>query len=338
MYKYNKLNGEVFVKVDIICLGELLIDFVSLDRDVSLVESTGFKKAPGGAPANVAAGVAKLGVSSGFIGKVGNDPFGYYLKKVLDDLNVDTSYLIFDKYARTTLSFVAQKSDGVRDCMFYRNPGADMLLSSKEICEDYIKSAKIFHFGSISLGSEKSKEATLKAVEYARKHAVLISYDPNLRMSLWESEESARKGINLGFGYADVVKISEEEYGFITGCTSPGECAKYLLDKGPKLVIVTLGEKGCYYSDGKSCGTVHGFKVDSLETTGAGDAFVAGVLGNLAKRMGKGALNVLEADQELVKILTFANGAGALATTKIGAIPSLPTTREVEELLKRAGN
>ncbi len=322
--------------IDVICLGELLIDFVSVDRDVSLIDSSGFKKAPGGAPANVAAGVARMGYKAGFIGKVGEDPFGYYLKKVLNDIRVDTSYLIFDKYARTTLSFVAQKSDGVRDCMFYRNPGADMLLEPEELAEEYFQNAKIFHFGSISLGSEKSKRATLKALEYAQKYNLLISYDPNLRLSLWDDFEAAKKEINLGFEYAHVVKISAEEYEFITGCKTVEECAGYILKKGPGLVIVTLGEDGCYYSDGKNSGYSKGFAVKVLETTGAGDAFVAGVLTNLLKRLPKGISKALEIDPELIEALVFANGAGALATTKMGAIPSLPATPEVEAFLKMA--
>lgn len=323
------------MKVDVICLGELLIDFVSLDRDASLIESSGFKKAPGGAPANVAAGVAKLGRTAGFVGKVGDDPFGLYLKKVLDEINVDTSYLVFDKYARTTLSFVAQKSDGVRDCMFYRNPGADMLLMPEEISEDYIRQGKIFHFGSISLGSEHSKKATLKAIEYAKKHGLVVSYDPNLRLSLWDDADTARKEIDSGFEYADVVKISDAEYEFITGCKTVEECTDYILKKGAKLVTVTLGEHGCYYSDGKTSGYIKGLKVDVLETTGAGDAFVAGVLTNLVERIDRGSAPLLEIDREMIDGFTFANGAGAIATTKLGAIPSLPTYDEVTAFLRR---
>ncbi len=320
--------------VEVICLGELLIDFVSLDRDVSLIESSGFKRAPGGAPANVAAGVAKLGVRSGFIGKVGDDPFGHYLKKVLDEIQVDTSHLVFDTYARTSLAFIAEKSDGTKDCMFYRNPGADMLLVPGEIAGDYFKDAKIFHFGSISLGSDKSKQATLRALEYAEKYNLLISYDPNLRLSLWGDPELAKREINSGFEYAQVVKISAEEFEFITGCKTAEECVDYILKKGSKLVVVTLGGDGCYYSDGKTSGYLKGIPVKVLETTGAGDAFVGGLLSGLLKRINKGAPRVLEVDQELIEVFGFANGAGALACTKMGAIPSLPTTPEVEAFLR----
>jgi len=299
------------------------------------MESSGFSRAPGGAPANVAAGVVKMGVAAGFIGKVGEDPFGHYLKKVLDDIHVDTSHLVFDKHARTTLSFVARKSDGVRDCMFYRNPGADMLLSPEEISEGYIKNAKIFHFGSISLGSKDSRAATLKALEYAKRHKLLISYDPNLRLSLWDDAGEAKREINLGFEYADVVKVSEEESEFITGCKTIEECTSYILKKGPRLVIATLGSKGCYYDDGEKNGHLDGFKVDVLETTGAGDAFVAGVLSSVAVRLKNGVTDALTVDEELVDILTFANCAGALATTKMGAIPSLPAKEEVISFMEK---
>lgn len=320
--------------MDIICLGELLIDFISIDRDASLIESSGFVKAPGGAPANVAVGAAKLGIAAGFIGKVGNDPFGYYLKKVLEDNKVDTGNLIFDHHARTTLSFIAQRSDGVRDCMFYRNPGADMLLSPEEIDEKYFKGAGIFHFGSISLGSPKSEAATLKAIEYARKNNMIISYDPNLRLSLWEDETLAREKINEGFKYADIVKISDEEYGFITGKTNHEDCAEYILSKGCKVVLVTLGANGCYYSDGKISGSIPGLKVNVVETTGAGDAFVAAMLYKIIGRMKENRETALNIDESFIKAVEFANCSGALATTKMGAIPALPTVDEVLKVWK----
>ena len=350
------------MKVDVVCLGELLIDFVSLTRNVSLIDSEAFKKAPGGAPANVAAGLARLGLSAGFIGKVGDDPFGFYLKKVLDDIGVDTSCLAFDRDARTTLALISEKSDGVKDAMFYRNPGADMLLSEDEISEAYIAGAKVFHFGSISLGSPVCKKATLKAIEYAKKYGLLISYDPNLRLSLWNDAGSAKKEIDAGFAYADVVKISDEEYEFITGCRTVEDCAVYILGKGPRLVLVTLGSKGCYYSDGRSSGYLPGFNVKVAETTGAGDAFVAAVLFNLMKRIDKQTdayidkqiemrsdkckngsaqgqddkySGVLTVDDGLVDALVFANAAGALATTKMGAIPSLPAFKDVNEFIGR---
>jgi fructokinase len=318
----------------LISIGELLIDFVSFERDVSLLDSSGFTKAPGGAPANVAAGFARLGGTAGFIGKVGEDPFGYYLKAVLDAIPVDTSALVFDKEARTTLSFVANHSSGIRDCVFYRNPGADMLLSPEEISEAYIEQAQIFHYGSISFNSPLSKQATLRALEYAKRHRLLISYDPNLRMSLWDNEALAREEINAGFQYADLVKISEEEMEFITGSHTLEACAAYILHKGPRLVLISRGKDGCYYSDGKTSGAISGIKVNAIETTGAGDAFMAAVLYQLSQKIKAGLEASLQVDAELLAILQFANAAGALATTRVGAIPALPTTAEVKELLQ----
>ena len=321
-------------KLDVICLGELLIDFVSLDRDVSLVESSGFTKAPGGAPANVAAGVSKLGMNAGFIGKVGDDPFGAFLRKVLTDISIDTQFLIADPDARTTLSFVAQKSDGVRDCMFYRNPGADMLLRPEELEATYFEGAVFFHFGSISLGCEPVKSATLRAIEIAKAQGLLISYDPNLRPSLWPDMETARREILAGFPLADVVKISEEEYGVIFGVETPEACAEAVLKMGPRLCVVTLGPKGCYYSDGTNTGYLPTFdEVIVLETTGAGDAFVAATLAGLVTRIRNGDPQALVADDTFVRILTFANAAGSLATTKLGAIPSLPDSQQVISFL-----
>ncbi len=321
--------------IEVVCLGELLIDFVSIDRDVSLIESTGFQKAPGGAPANVAVGVKKLQVNSSFVGKVGKDPFGYYLKEVLDGTGVDTSGLVFDEAAKTTLSFVANKSDGIRDCVFYRNPGADMLLEPFEVSENLFKAAKIFHYGSISLGSEKSKAATLKAIEYAKVHKLVISYDPNYRPDLWKDKEKARNEMNQAIQYADFVKISEEEFEFITGCKTVEECAAYILSKGPKLVAITLGGKGCFYSDGIHQGYLDGFAVQTVETTGAGDAFVAAVLKKIVERIDFNLKVFPENSEELVEMMVFANAAGALATTKVGAIPSMPSVEEVMQLIKK---
>lgn len=325
-------------KLDVICLGELVVDFVSLDRDASLAQSSGFTKAPGGAPANVAAGVSKLGMNAGFIGKVGDDPFGVFLRNVLTDLSIDTQYLIADPVARTTLSFIAQKSDGVRDCMFYRNPGADMLLRPEELNASYFADAVFFHFGSISLGCEPSKSATLHAIALAKANGSLISYDPNLRLSLWPDMETARAEILAGFPLADLVKISEEEYGDILGVETPEACAEAILKMGPRLVVVTLGSKGCYYSDGTHTGYLPTFdEVLVVETTGAGDAFVAATLVGLVTRIREGDRNALVADDTFVRILTFANAAGSIATTRLGAIPSLPDAAQVMAFLTERG-
>ncbi|PUZ61487.1 hypothetical protein GQ55_4G279600 [Panicum hallii var. hallii] len=268
----------------VVCFGELLIDFVPTVNGVSLAEAPAFKKAPGGAPANVAVGIARLGGSSAFIGKVGDDEFGYMLADILKQNNVNTQGLIFDAHARTALAFVTLRSDGEREFMFYRNPSADMLLEEKELELDLIRKAKIFHHGSISLITEPCKTAHIAAAKAARDAGVLVSYDPNLRLPLWSSAEDARHGILSIWETADVIKISEEEVSFLTNGEDPYDDAvvKKLIHSNLKLLLVTEGPDGCRYYSKDFSGRVGGLKVTAVDTTGAGDAFVAGVLSQLA--------------------------------------------------------
>jgi fructokinase len=317
----------------VLCIGELLIDFVSTTTDTTLVDCPGFHKAPGGAPANVAVGLAKLGVSSGFIGKVGDDPFGEFLRKTLDGVGVDTTYLLTGEDVRTTLAFVATRSDGKKDIAFWRNPGADMMLEPEEIDPAYITRAEVFHYGSISLGKLPSREATLRAIQIARKNGLLMSYDPNLRLSLWDSPEEAKRRIWEVMPYAQVVKCAEEEWKFITDTDDFEEGAAEILDKGASLVIVTRGADGCYFDNGAARGKLPSFKVAVADTLGAGDGFVAGMLSQLMKCVSLSGLK----EHELRDILTYASACGALTCTKVGVIPALPTAREVEEFLKPVG-
>lgn len=312
---------------DIVALGEILIDFVSLRKGFPLWRAPGFLKAAGGAPANVAAGLGKLGVKVGFIGKVGDDPFGLFLRRTLENCNVDTRYLLMSPQYRTTLAFVSLTEGGERDFVFFRNPGADMMLAPDEINEDYIKGAKILHFGSISLINEPYRSATMRALEIAKENRLLISYDPNLRLSLWESADKAKEGINFGLQYADIVKLSEEELDFLLG-KPPEEGCQEILKMGKKMVAITFGEKGCYYCTEKERGYVEGFKVNVVDTTGAGDGFVAGML-----------YKVLEFwddfPQRGEELFRFANAVGALTCEKRGAIRGLPTLRRVRRFLKK---
>lgn len=312
-----------------LCIGELLIDFVSTTPDVTLAEAPGFVKAPGGAPANVAVGLAKLGVDAGFIGKVGADAFGDFLREVLQQNSVDTEYLIAGETSRTTLAFVATRSDGMKDITFYRHPGADIQLSPDEISRGYIQSAELFHYGSVSLSHSPSREATLHAIQSAKAGGARLSYDPNLRLMLWDDADDAKHWIWEVMPYADVVKISEEEWEFVTGDMDLTQGIKRILGLGVKLLVVTLGERGCYYTNGFTDGFVDGFIVDVVDTLGAGDAFVAAMLTQLRQYMD---LTGLEKDQ-LDPIMRYANAAGALATQKVGVIPSLPTPSEIESFL-----
>ncbi|MDE0485279.1 MAG: PfkB family carbohydrate kinase [Candidatus Poribacteria bacterium] len=314
-----------------LCIGELLIDFISTTPDVTLAEAPGFVKAPGGAPANVAVGLAKLGIEAGFIGKVGADPFGDFLTETLQRNNVNTTYLIAGEASRTTLAFVATRSDGMKDITFYRHPGADIQLSPDEIDADYIQSAELFHYGSVSLSHSPTREATLKAIQCAKSAGAFISYDPNLRLMLWDNADDAKHWIWEVMPYADVVKISEEEWEFVTGDVELESGIEQILGLGVKLLVVTLGERGCYYTNGNVEGSVDGFTVEVVDTLGAGDAFVAAMLTQL---MQHADLTSLKNDQ-LGAIMRYANAAGALATQKVGVIPALPTHLDVEQFLLR---
>ncbi len=318
----------------VVCLGELLIDFVSLESGVSLVQAPSFQKAAGGAPANVAVGLARLGHEVGFVGKVGKDSFGNFLVGVLRENGVDVSGMAFDTEARTMLAFVSLTSEGERDFMFYRHPSADMRLTPEEIPEQLIAQARIFHYGSISLISEPCRSATFHALDIAKKSGLVISYDPNLRMGLWESETVARQEILNGMRYADVVKINDDELEFLTGTRNFETGAQQLLVHGPSLFVITLGGAGCYFYAESTHGTVVGGKVQAVDTTGCGDGFTAGFLAQLLQHLPeKGRAFVVPEKSVLEESCRFANAVGAITALSRGAIPSLPTQAEVEKFL-----
>ncbi len=320
-------NGITMTNLDAITCGELLIDFVSLDTGVSLVEARAFEKAAGGAPANVAVGLARLGRSVGFLGQVGDDDFGDFLAATLRDNSVEITGLRRTSAARTALAFVSLRADGERDFMFYRHPSADMLWEAGDTDRAVAASGRVFHFGSISLISDPSRASTISSVRAARDHGSLISYDPNLRLPLWSSPEAAREGMLLGLSFANLVKLSREELAFLTGTEDIQEGAHRLWHDDLRLLTVTCGIEGCWWFTAGDSGHIAGFPVTSVDTTGAGDAFVAGVLAGL-----------IEADfctdrPTLDQIMRLANAAGALTVTRRGAIPSLPTRSEVDRFL-----
>lgn len=315
----------------IVCMGELLIDFMARETGVSVGEASGFDKAPGGAPANVAVALNRLGLKSAFMGQVGNDPFGHYLAQTLISNGVDTSGLRFTDAARTALAFVSNRADGERSFMFYRHPSADMLMAPQDVNYDLLDSAEAFHFGSISLISEPSRAATLAAAAYVLEKGALISYDPNLRRALWESDEAAREGMMLGFDYASIVKISDEELDFLTGGDIYALWREYT-----RLIVVTMGKDGAraYVRNGSFL-LVDGRGVQSVDTTGAGDSFTAALLYKLLTAVDRDGL--LEEATRLGDVLHFANTVGALTTTKRGAIPALPSHEEIDAILHTAG-
>jgi fructokinase len=318
----------------VIALGEALIDFVSLEKGVTLEQSPGFEKAAGGAPANVAAGVAIMGTSAGFVGKVGDDFCGRFIKEVLFDAGVDLTNFVLDPGHHTQLAFVTVLADGSPDFTFYVPEAADTQLGIGDLNAEYIASADIFHFGSISLINEPIRLATFRAIEIAADAGCLISYDPNLRPPLWPDLETARREITAAIELCDVMKLSENELQFITGESDLATGAAQILAKGPELVAVTVGAEGCYYMNGQTQGMLKGFTVPVEETTGCGDAFVAGMLVKLFELMKDGREPGDLEDEELIPALSFANAAGALTATGKGAIPSLPPRDEVEEFLR----
>ncbi|MDY6845978.1 MAG: PfkB family carbohydrate kinase, partial [Chloroflexota bacterium] len=247
----------------------------------------------------------------------------------LSDLGVNTRGLVFSDQARTALAFVSLKADGEREFMFYRHPSADMLYSPDEVDYDLIKHAKIFHFGSISLISEPSRGATLAALEAARDNHVLISYDPNLRLALWPNSSAAKAGMLSVWEKADVIKVSEEELFFLTGLDDIDQAVQTLWHENLKLMVVTLGKKGCRYYTPRFEGFVEGIKTKAIDTTGAGDGFVAGLLMGLSDHP-----NALLDETRINNVCLYANAVGALTTTQLGAIPALPTAQEVSAFLK----
>ncbi|XP_010519220.1 PREDICTED: probable fructokinase-7 [Tarenaya hassleriana] len=328
----NTISGDLMdSNALVVCFGEMLIDFVPTVSGVSLAEAPAFKKSPGGAPANVAVGVSRLGGSSAFIGKVGDDEFGRMLADILNQNNVDNSGLRFDHNARTALAFVTLRTDGEREFLFFRHPSADMLLEESELDENLVKKAKIFHYGSIGLIAEPCRSTQLAAMKIAKSSGSLLSYDPNLRLPLWQSEEAARKEIMAIWEEADVIKISEDEITFLTGGDDPYDdevVLQKLFHPNLKLLVVSEGPNGCRYYTKEFKGRVPGVKVKPVDTTGAGDAFVSGLLFNLASD-----LSLLEDEKKLRQALLFANACGAITVTERGAIPAMPTKEAVLDLL-----
>lgn len=315
---------------DITAIGEVLIDFTP--AGVSGQGNSLFERNAGGAPANVLVSATRLGLKTAFIGKAGNDAFGLYLKEVLTKEGIDTSAMILSEDHNTTLAFVHLSEGGDRSFSFYRNPGADMMLTEKDIDFDLIKNSKIFHFGSVSLTDEPCRSAVQTAVKFAKGNGITISYDPNLRKLLWPDMTTAHRIILEGVQYADILKISEEELEFLTGTEDCEEGTALIYDKySTKLIVVTLGEKGCYYRKSSCSGFIEGFKVKAIDTTGAGDAYLGALLYKYST-LGVALCELSRA--QLIELLTFANAAGAATTTKRGAIPAIPIESQIIEIIE----
>jgi fructokinase len=317
--------------LSVVCVGELLIDFYCTDIDVDIIEGRQFLKSAGGAPANVSAAIAKLGGEASFCGKVGKDPFGYFLKQTLDAVDVDTSMLVMDEKAKTTLAFVSLKKNGERDFVFHR--GADALLTIGDIDHDKINQSKILHFGSATaMLSDPFCTTYLNLISNAKDEGKCISFDPNYRGNLWEGRvhefvKLAKKAIAL----SDFVKVSDEELEIITGTKDYAEGVNILHAIGAKIIAVTLGKRGTLLSNGKRNEIVESIPVTSIDSTGAGDAFVGATLFRLANT--DHIKSIYKDFEQLRDIVTFANKVGALVCTKIGAIDALPCMKEIESSL-----
>lgn len=320
--------------LEVICFGEAVVDMIALEHGVSMDKATAYIAVAGGAVANVAVGLRKLNVTSGFMGKLGRDPFGTLLARTLTQYGVDVRGLSFTADVRTTLAFVSDREEGF---FFYRNPGADMMMRPEDIDESLIKEATIFHFGSLSMTNEPSQSATTLGLEYARKHHLLISFDPNYRPQLWPNEERAKRTIREAISQVDIVKLSLEELEFLTGTSNIEKGSGTILDLSASTVIVTAGERGSFISTGKLSRFVKAPKISAVETTGCGDAFTAAMLSKIIgwerERKDIVDLSVTEVDRTLL----FANAAGALTATRKGVMPSLPTYAELVDFLKKQG-
>lgn len=319
---------------DVVALGELLIDFTP--AGLSSNNCSLFEQNPGGAPANVLSVLSKFNKSTGIIAKLGKDQFGYFLKRVLDNIKVSTEGIIFDNNVNTTLAFVHLEDNGERKFSFYRHPGADMMLEKEEVNLEMIRKSKIFHFGSISMTHEPARSATYMALEYSKENNLLISYDPNYRPLLWENIGEAKKYIETGLNYADILKVSDEELQLITDIDEVDVAAESLYNEYDiSLIVVTFGDKGSYFRRGDSTGFIPAYKLKAIDTTGAGDGFFGALLYQILTS-GK-EIKELEV-VELENMLKFSNATGALMTTKRGAIPAVPTLEEIYAFMNTHGS
>lgn len=320
--------------LNVVSIGELLIDLIPQQAGMSVQHAASFKKAAGGAPANVAVGVARLGSRSAFIGKAGADPFGHYLQGVLQDNGVDTRGLLLDPHWQTSLAFVSLAADGDRDFTFYRRHGADTRLQECELNLELLRKTRILHCCSISLTDEPARSATFAAVKIAAEAGAQISFDVNLRLPLWNDTDEARKQIQSMLKLANIVKLSCDELEFLTGSTDPARVPE-LFTPATQLIIVSVGSEGVHYLTRHYSGHVPGFTVRTIDTTGAGDALTAAVLHELACQpdLLRAAAGDADTEEQLRELLLRANAYAALSTTRSGAIPSLPTAVELAAFL-----
>lgn len=317
---------------DVTALGELLIDFT--ENGTSSQGNPLLEANPGGAVCNVLAMLGRLGKKTAFIGKVGQDMFGTQLKNAVEEVGIDTRALFMDEEVHTTLAFVHTYPDGDRDFSFYRNPGADMMLTKDEVPEDLIQNSRLFHFGTLSSTHEGVREATRHALDIAKDAGCIITFDPNLRPPLWKSLEDAKREMEYGMTKCDVLKISDNEVEFLFGTTDYDKGAALIREKyNIPLVLITMGKDGsrAYYKDMRVEAAPF-LQENTIETTGAGDTFCASILNYVLEH----GLNDLT-EENLLEMLTFANAAASLITTRKGALRVMPSRQEVIDFIAERG-
>lgn len=317
---------------EVTCIGELLIDFVSTAAGATLSEAPGFLKLAGGAPANVAVGLAKLGTSSAFVGKVGADPFGKFLRFELECYGVDTSGISFDSEHKTRLAFVSFTKSGDRAFEFWERNPADQQLLPIDVDMARVANSKIVAVSSFLLINEPARTSLFRIVKRLRREGCLIAFDPNVRLALWKSRDEAQRNILKVIPLSHVLRMNDEEALFLSGSESVETAADKFISMGPSFVVVTLGQKGCYFRTTEHSGFVKGFSVKNADTTGCGDGFFAALLHGLV-RCGKNVDELTLAD--LATQCRTANAAGALTAAKHGAIPALPDAALLKKFLKR---
>lgn len=312
-------------------IGEALIDFIPDTKGVQLKDVNSFAKAPGGAPANVACAVSKLGGKSAFIGKLGDDAFGQFLTETMKNCGVNTSCIFYTREANTSLAFVSLKKDGNREFAFYRNPGADMLLCEEEIDASWFELGDVLHFGSVDLIEAPCKYAHKKAIEAIKEKGGFVSFDPNVRLPLWKNAEDCRKAILEFLPFADILKISDEELEFITGIKDQKEALNSLFIGDIGMIVFTKGKNGAELHTERFSTSVSEIKVEVADTTGAGDAFIGSLLYKLAEdKIDLKSLDVKKADE----LINYANVVATITCMRKGAISALPTQDEVIKFLR----
>lgn len=315
-------------KYDVVALGELLIDFT--ENGKSNQGNPLFEANPGGAPCNVLAMLTRLGHKTAFIGKVGEDFFGEQLRDAITEVGIDASGLCTDKEIHTTLAMVHTYPDGDRDFSFYRNPGADMMLNKEEVCEELIKETKIFHFGTLSMTHEGVREATKEAIRIAEESGAIISFDPNLRPPLWNSLDEAKEQVLYGLGHCHILKISDNEIQWLTGEEDYTAGVNWIRERYQiSLILVSMGKEGSRaYYNGSIVEVKPFLQKNTIETTGAGDTFCGCVLHYICEHGMEGLQ-----EENLKDMLTFANAAASVITTRKGALRVMPTREEIQNLL-----